>query len=189
VEPHDHEFDASDTDRLVAQGIRAEPLLDAAGLRADDHALDVGCGPGIAVGLASAVVTTGRVVGIDPSDAMLDEARRRTAGAPTVVLERAAVESIPLEDASIDVAWALNSLHHWHDRAAGLAEVRRVLRPDGRFLVVEQVPHERRALDAAQTAALVEELTGAGFAVLEARDYEAAGETHTLVRTVRSARD
>ena len=187
MDPHDHVFDASDTARLVAQGIRAQPMLDAADLRIDDHALDVGCGPGIAVELASAVVTGGRVTGIDPSDAMLDEARRRTHGASNVVLEPAAVETIPLDDASVDVAWALNSLHHWHDRAAGLAEVRRVLRPGGPFLVVEQVPHERRALDASATTALVAELTAAGFDVLDARDYEAAGETHTLVRTVRAA--
>jgi SAM-dependent methyltransferase len=87
------------------------------------------------------------------------------------------------------VAWALNSLHHWHDRAAGLAEVRRVLRPGGRFVVVEQVPHERRALDAARTNALVDELVAAGFDVLEALDDEAAGETHTLVRAIRAADD
>jgi ubiquinone/menaquinone biosynthesis C-methylase UbiE len=187
VDPHDHVFDASDTARLVAQGVRAEPLLEAAELRPGDHALDVGCGPGIAVELATHTVTTGRVIGIDPSEAMLREARRRNRGTTDVVLEQAAVETIPLDDASVDVAWALNSLHHWHDRAAGLAEVRRVLRPGGRFVVVEQVPHERRALDAAATTALVDELTTAGFDVLDAHDYEAAGETHTLVRTVRAA--
>jgi ubiquinone/menaquinone biosynthesis C-methylase UbiE len=189
MDPHDHVFDASDTERLVAQGVRAEPLIEAAGLRPDDHALDVGCGPGIAVELATRTVTIGRVTGIDPSEAMLDEARRRTHDAPNVVLEQAAVESIPLDDSSVDVAWALNSLHHWHERAAGLAEVRRVLRPGGRFVVVEQVPHERRALDPAATTALVAELATAGFDVLDAHDYEAAGETHTLVRTVRAATD
>jgi ubiquinone/menaquinone biosynthesis C-methylase UbiE len=189
MEPHDHVFDASDTARLVAQGIRAQPLIEAAELRPDDHALDVGCGPGIAVELATHTITGGRVTGIDPSEAMLDEARRRTHDAPGVVLEQAAAESIPVDDASVDVAWALNSLHHWHERAAGLAEVHRVLRSAGRFIVVEQVPHERRALDETTTAALVDELTAAGFDVLEARDYEAAGETHTLVRTVRAADD
>jgi ubiquinone/menaquinone biosynthesis C-methylase UbiE len=189
MEPHDHVFDASDAERLVAQGVRAQPLLDAAALRSDDRALDIGCGPGIAVELASSLLTRGRVVGIDPSDAMLDEAHTRAHGADNVVLERATAESVPCDDASIDVAWALNSLHHWRDRAAGLAEVRRVLRPGGRFVVVEQVPHERHALDAATTTALVDELTAAGFDVLEARDYEAAGETHTLVRTVRAAPD
>jgi ubiquinone/menaquinone biosynthesis C-methylase UbiE len=189
VEPHDHVFDASDTDRLVAQGVRAQPLLDAVGLRADDHALDIGCGPGIAVERASSTVTEGRVVGIDPADAMVEEARSRTRDARNVVVERGSAESIPLDDASIDVAWALNSLHHWHDRAAGLAEVGRVLRGGGRFAVVEQIPHQRQALDAAQTTALVDELTAAGFDVLEARDYEAAGETHTLVRSIRATTD
>jgi ubiquinone/menaquinone biosynthesis C-methylase UbiE len=189
MDPHDHVFDASDAERLVAQGVRAEPLIESAELRPDDHALDVGCGPGIAVELATRTITDGRVIGIDPSEAMLDEARRRTHDAPNVVLEQAAVEAIPLDAASVDVAWALNTLHHWHDRGAGLAEVHRVLRPGGRFLVVEQVPHERRALDATTTAALVDELTAAGFDVLESREYAAAGETHTLVRTVRTATD
>ena len=189
MDAHDHVFDASDAARLVAQGVRAKPMLAAAELRTGDHALDVGCGPGIAVELATHTITAGRVIGIDPSEAMLDEAGRRTLGSADVVLHHASVEAIPLDDDSVDVAWALNSMHHWHDRAAGLAEVHRVLRPGGRFLVVEQIPHERRALDATDTTALVEELAAAGFAALEARDYEAAGEMHTLVRTTRTATD
>src|SRR5437764_13940113 len=98
MDRHDHVFDASDTARLVGQGIRAQPLIEAAELRFDDHALDLGCGPGIAVELATHTITSGRVTGIDPSEAMLDEARRRTHGAPDVVLEQAAVECIPLDD-------------------------------------------------------------------------------------------
>src|SRR5690349_3518437 len=172
MDPHDHVFDESDTARLVAQGVRAEPLIEAAELRSGDHALDVGCGPGIAVELATHAVTTGRVIGIDPSEAMLREARRRNRGTTDVVLEQAAVEAIPIDDAAVDVAWALNSLHHWHDRAAGLAEVRLVLRPGGRFVVVEQVPHERRAPDATATAALVDDPTSAGVDVLHAHDHD-----------------
>src|SRR4051794_22010626 len=187
MEPHDHVFDAADGSRLVAQGQRALPLLEAAALGADEHALDIGCGPGIAVEAASRTLTAGRIVGIDPSDAMLDDARRRTHGADNVVLVRATVDSIPLEDGAVDVAWALNSLHHWPDRAAGLVEVRRVLRPGGRFLVVEQEPHRHRALDAAHTAAVVELLTAAAFDVLGIGEYEAAGEMHTLLRTTITA--
>ena len=41
MDAHDHVFDASDAVRLVAPGVRAEPMLDAAELRAGDHALDV----------------------------------------------------------------------------------------------------------------------------------------------------
>jgi ubiquinone/menaquinone biosynthesis C-methylase UbiE len=187
VEPHDHVFDAADGSRLVAQGERALPLLEAVALRADEHALDIGCGPGVAVEVASRALAHGRIVGIDPSDAMLDDARRRTHGADNVVLERATVDAIPLEDDSVDVAWALNSLHHWPDRVAGLVEVRRVLRPGGRFLVVEQEPHQHRALDAAHTAAVVDLLTAAGFDVFEVGGYEAAGEMHTLLRTALPA--
>jgi ubiquinone/menaquinone biosynthesis C-methylase UbiE len=41
-------------------------------------------------------------------------------------------------DASATVVWALASVHHWQDVDAGLAEVRRVLRPGGRFLAIER---------------------------------------------------
>jgi SAM-dependent methyltransferase len=44
---------------------------------------------------------------------------------------------LPLRDASVTVAWAINSLHHWDKPVRGLEEVRRVLSSDGRFLVTE----------------------------------------------------
>jgi len=47
-------------------------------------------------------------------------------------------EALPLPDDSASVAWSLATVHHWRDLDAGLAEVRRVLRPSGRFLAVER---------------------------------------------------
>jgi ubiquinone/menaquinone biosynthesis C-methylase UbiE len=184
VPPRHHDFDASDGERLVAAGERALPLLERAGLQAGERALDVGCGPGVAVAHAAAHLAGGRVTGIDPSGEMIRMARERSLGATNVTLECAPVEAMPLDDATIDVAWALNSLHHWRDLAAGLAEVRRVLRAGGRFLVVEQQPHERRALDDAHTGALVAALRAAGFDVTDVDAYDALGESHTFVRAL-----
>jgi ubiquinone/menaquinone biosynthesis C-methylase UbiE len=47
-------------------------------------------------------------------------------------------ESLPLPERSGSVVWSLATVHHWRDIGVGLAEVRRVLRPDGRFLAIER---------------------------------------------------
>ena len=51
---------------------------------------------------------------------------------------RGTAESLPLADRVANVAWSLATVHHWRDLAVGLAEVRRVLRPGGRFLALER---------------------------------------------------
>jgi ubiquinone/menaquinone biosynthesis C-methylase UbiE len=48
-------------------------------------------------------------------------------------------ESLPLPDASIDLAFSTLSFHHWTDQAKGVSEVARVLRPQGRFLLADIV--------------------------------------------------
>jgi ubiquinone/menaquinone biosynthesis C-methylase UbiE len=49
-----------------------------------------------------------------------------------------AAEALPVDDAAADVVWALATVHHWPDLDAGLREAARVLRPGGRFLVIEK---------------------------------------------------
>ncbi len=79
-------------------------------------------------------------------------------------------ESLPLPDASVTVAWALSSVHHWADRAAGLAEARRVLVPGGRILLAERLAgagargHAAHGLTQDQAARLARDLETAGFA-------------------------
>ena len=102
---------------LAAKGDRARPLVEAAALEPADAVLDIGCGPGVALDLASSEVPRGSVTGIDPSTVMVRQARRRTRRAGNVDVLEGAAESIPLPDASVDVAWAINTLHHWADRA------------------------------------------------------------------------
>jgi ubiquinone/menaquinone biosynthesis C-methylase UbiE len=175
---------------LAAKGERAIPLVEAAGLQPDERALDIGCGPGVAVDRASHDVPRGQVTGIDPSAVMVRQARRRTRAARNVTIEPGTAEAIPLGDATVDVAWAINTMHHWSDRSVGLAEVRRVLRPGGRFLVVEQRRHGRTgsALDSDAAAALIADLEQAGFGETTVERFTAGGETHTLARVVSVAR-
>jgi ubiquinone/menaquinone biosynthesis C-methylase UbiE len=52
---------------------------------------------------------------------------------PQATFHLALAESLPLTDASVDVAVTTMSFHHWKDRATGVREIARVLRPGGRF--------------------------------------------------------
>jgi SAM-dependent methyltransferase len=116
--------------------------VEFADLLPDDVVLDIGCGSGTAVREAAVRVTDGRVIGVDPSPAMLRIAREQTASHPgcgRIELLDGSAEQLPLDDASITVAMAINSIHHWHDVDQGLGEVRRILAPGGRFLITEEV--------------------------------------------------
>ncbi len=110
---------------LTAQAI--EPLLDAAGVRAETRALDVACGPGH---LAAAAARRGaRATGVDFSSTMVAEARRLH---PKVEFREGDAENLPFSDGSFDaVTIAFGMLHFAHpDRALG--EARRVLVSGGR---------------------------------------------------------
>jgi len=98
-------------------------------LRPDDLLLDVGCGPGsITVDLASRV---GRVVGVDLSEEVLEEARARAEGVSNVSFAAADVYDLPFEDGTFDVVHAHQTLQHVADPVRALKEMRRVCRPGG----------------------------------------------------------
>jgi ubiquinone/menaquinone biosynthesis C-methylase UbiE len=108
---------------------------DLAELRQGDRVVDIGCGPGNAARLA-ARRGAASVVGVDPAEVMLRLSRLFTRSR-RAAYRNGAAEHLPLADGSVDVAWSLSTVHHWTDLDAGLAEVRRVLVPGGRFVAVE----------------------------------------------------
>ena len=102
---------------------------------------DLGCGIGqTATSLAPFVA---KVVAVDDSDAMLEAARRRLARFTNVEVRRGRLESLPLEDQSLDAAILGLVLHHVPDPAKVLGEAARALKPEGRLLVVDMLPHDR----------------------------------------------
>lgn len=102
---------------------------------------DLGCGTGsVAAALAPFVR---RVVAVDASRAMLAAAAERLQGAPGVELRAGALERLPVTDGELDAAVFSLVLHYVPDPAAALAEARRTLRPGGRLLVVDMMPHDR----------------------------------------------
>jgi SAM-dependent methyltransferase len=112
----------------------AELLLDRLALAPGEAMLDVACGPGsVTRRAAPRLGAAGRVVGMDLSAPMIAVARDKPAagGAP---IEYAVSPAVPLAagDATFDVVSCQQGLQFFPDRAAAVAEMRRVLRPGGR---------------------------------------------------------
>jgi ubiquinone/menaquinone biosynthesis C-methylase UbiE len=103
-----------------------------------EHALDIGCGPGLTTeALARAVGAQGSVLGIDIAPPMLDSARKQCAGLPQVGFERADVIRLPYEDGRFDVALASQVYEYVEQIDAALVELARVIRPGGRAVLVD----------------------------------------------------
>ena len=95
--------------------------------------LDLGCGTGrFSEGLASRFGA--RVVGVDPSEKMLDQARRKRPSRG-IHYERGTAEAIPLVTGAVDMIFMSMSFHHFTDPERAAWECRRVLRPDGSVVV------------------------------------------------------
>jgi ArsR family transcriptional regulator len=104
---------------------------------------DLGCGTGQATDALAPCVRT--VIAVDESAAMLQAARRRLRACANVELRRGSLEDLPIDDAALDAALCVLVLHHLPEPARALAEAARVLRPGGRLLVVDMLPHDREA--------------------------------------------
>src|SRR6478609_5355166 len=118
------------------------------GLPAGARVLDVGTGPGALPLLVAGERPDLRIDAIDVAPEMIGEARRADpAGAVTFAV--ADVARLPWPDATFDLVVSTISQHHWAVPTAGVAEVRRVLRPGGRAWIYDF----RWALGRAQRAA------------------------------------
>jgi ubiquinone/menaquinone biosynthesis C-methylase UbiE len=112
----------------------------ALALRAGDRVLDVGVGPGLlAAEMAAEVGPDGRVCGIDISDSMLAIAGTRAVvpDGPALELELAAADRIPHGAESFDVVVSTQVFEYLDDVPGALNEIRRVLRPAGRVVVLD----------------------------------------------------
>ncbi len=157
-----------------------ERLVAVARLAPGESVLDVGCGTGsLAIAAQQHVGPSGRVQGVDASVEMIARARKKAAkaGVP-VAFTHGVVEALPFTDAQFDVVLSTLMVHHLPRdiRAACAREMRRVVKPGGRVLVVDFGPtpgqrkgliahfHRHGGLDPREISAL---LTEAGLHTVE----------------------
>lgn len=136
-----------------------EMTLDLAGLGPGQQVLDVGCGTGsLTITAKGRVGPAGAVHGVDAAPEMIEVARRKAARAGLEVDFRAGVvEDLPFPDALFDAVLSSLMVHHLPGdelKRRGFAEMRRVLKPGGRLLVVDFEPPASRLLKAVATALL-----------------------------------
>ncbi len=151
-----------------------------------ERVLDVGCGTGELTMRAKARTgAAGSVTGIDAAPEMIAVARQKAARARLdVAYHVAAVEALPFPDATFDVVLSSLMMHHLPEdlKPRALAEMRRVLKPGGRALVVDFTPpparlgrlalvwlsHRRTTASGVQHLPAL--LEAAGFSAIEAGD-------------------
>ncbi len=99
----------------------------------DAAGVDVGCGSGRWAAVVAPRV--GKLLLVDASGDAIAVARKNLANAPNVRFEQASVESLPVEDASLDFAYSLGVLHHVPDTAAAIRSIAEKLKSGAPFLV------------------------------------------------------
>jgi SAM-dependent methyltransferase len=114
--------------------------LDLAAPAPGETVVDLGCGRGRdVVRAASMVGAGGAAIGVDGNEAMIAAARQAAAGVPNARLVHGDLSRVDLPDAVADVVVSNCAINHARDKRAVYAEIHRLLRPGGRFVVSDVV--------------------------------------------------
>lgn len=115
-----------------------QAVLERLALRTGERVLDVGSGPGLLVqSMAEQVGPAGAVMGVDLSESMVAIAREHCRQQPWVRFEVSEATSLPYADAEFDVVVCTQVLEYVPNVQHAIHELARVLRPGGRFLVMD----------------------------------------------------
>ena len=125
--------------------------------------LDVGCGTGRLLRTASERFPGARLEGVDAAEGMIEQAKASAGPASKINFQLATAEHLPFPDGQFDLVFSTMTFHHWAYQGEGIAEVARILKPAGRWLLADFVAtgpmrwlfavvrprrfHERRQVD------------------------------------------
>ena len=144
-------------DRFMGRfSLRLAPVFaDFAGVAADVRVVDVGCGPGALTAELAARVGAANVAGADPAPMFVEACRARV---PDADIRRAPAEELPFDDDAFDAGLSQLVVSFMGDAAAGVGEMRRVVRPGGHVAFCSWALGEHQMLSTIWSAA--EELAG-----------------------------
>jgi arsenite methyltransferase len=181
AELYDDQDTGGATQAAVAASLGCGVPTAVADLREGETVLDLGSGAGADVLIsARRVGATGRAIGLDMTDEMLDLARANAAqaGVENVEFVKGYLEEIPLPDASVDVVISNCVINLAADKTRVLREAARVLVPGGRFALSDVIADPD--MDEA-TRADMQQWTGCVAGALTRAEYEAARAQGGLV--------
>ena len=144
-------------------------------LNPNEILLDIGCGTGTAVKIASRICHKGKIYGIDPIETMINIAIKNQYKPSNIEFILGSAENIPLDNKSVNKVIAINSIHHWEDYNKGLLEVNRVLKSEGLFFISSDIVNNDdcgHGSGPLQTnKKIMKELKNAGFIDITLQDY------------------
>ena len=112
-----------------------ERLFSLLPLKRGEHVLDAGCGSGVLVPfILERITETGILYELDYAEKMIETNRSQHTG-KNIRFIIAAVENMPLDDASCDVVICFSCFPHFHDKGKAMAALSRILKPRGIFAV------------------------------------------------------
>jgi len=114
-------------------------------IQPDQHILEIGFGPGVAIEYASQKAVHGLVAGIDFAETMVQVARKRNAPAIKaghVDLRQGEVSAMPYPDESFDTAFTIHCIYFWPKPIDALTEIRRILKQGG-LVAVTIMPKDK----------------------------------------------
>ncbi len=149
---HAAEFDR----RSTMEGIRGSltiKMIEMLALSGNEWVLDLATGTGRVARPVSKHIKTGRIVGVDQALAMLDVGHQHKEPISSYFQSGGAADALPLKSNSFDRAFVSFSLHHFGNPSGVVKEVMRVLKGNGRFVVLDPIIEEAKdAVDAALEA-------------------------------------
>lgn len=110
-----------------------------AGVKAGETAADIGAGTGF---VTEGLIHKGlKVIAVDQSEAMLEEMRKKFAGAKGVEYRVGEAEKLPVPDSTVDYAFANMYLHHVEIPLEAIKEMVRILKPGGKLVITDMDEH------------------------------------------------
>ena len=110
-------------------------IFELMALEGDDDVLEIGFGGGALLMRSANRVSTGTITGIELSEPMLANLKKRTQSFSNVKLLLGSVENLPAEPQSFSCVISVNSVYFWPDLKRGLQEIARVSRPQARLVL------------------------------------------------------